>query len=182
MLKTRLTGGMRTYRVLVLGHPRVGKSALLQCLATGEFEEEYKETMGAELVVKDLESSERERVTLELWSCGGHKRFVPLTQQLFAGVHGVILCYDVTDPVSFKELVFWHGEVTRELSDAAAVVVGCKSDLVEERAVAEEDGRLQAGTWDMPHMTTSSKLDRNVTAVLQELLLLMTAKEEESHK
>lgn len=162
--------------VLVLGAAKSGKSAFVSAAVTGAFSEGYRPTLGAELFVKDERGGgggKGERVTLHLWSCGGHERFRPLIQQHYDGVKAAVLVYDMTDAASFEELSFWYNEMVRACPQAKLIIAGTKSDLFEQHAVTVDDGAAQARAWNIPHFACSARTGRNVDSVCRELAALV---------
>ena len=135
----------------------MGKTALLNKAVTNTFDPAYRETLGCDLMLMDAATDDREKVTMRIWSCGCHERFLPLVQQQYPGTSGVLLLYDATDPESLKQCTFWHNEVLRALPEAAVILVGTKCDLVDDIRVPEEDGQAQSVAWDVPHRRVSAK-------------------------
>ena len=92
MIKAKLSGdGSRTFKVLVLGHTKCGKSCFVNRSVTGLFKSEYCQTIGAELIMKQVTTASGEKVTLQLWSCSGQRRFLPTVHQLHTNVQGAIM-------------------------------------------------------------------------------------------
>ena len=175
-------------KVLIVGALSCGKSAYVEKLVTGRFTAAHVPTVGCENFVYDVASQRGNGggnhstkssgssgdggapVTLSLWSCGGHPRFRPLVQQMYADVAGVLLFYDQTSESSFKELLYWHDEVLRAMPGAAMVLVGTKHDLSSQAAIPAQDGATQAREWNIPHEFVSAKTGENVDAVMHTLV------------
>ena len=119
---------------------------------------------------KEMFTEDGERVTLELWSCGGHDRFIPTTQQLFAGTHAACLVYDVTSAASLERCVFWRNEALRVFPEAVLILVGAKCDMVDDVQVSEDDGKSQAEHWSIPHVLVSAKTGDRIEALFEVLL------------
>jgi small GTP-binding protein len=165
-------------KVLVVGALGCGKSAYVEKLVTGQFNAHSVPTIGCENFVHEVTAASGNnnngnnaaRTTLSLWSCGGHPRFRPLVQQMYADVAGVLLFYDQTSEASFKELLYWHDEVLRAMPGAAMVLVGTKHDLSSQTAISAQDGATQAREWNVPHEFVSARTSENVDAVIHTLV------------
>jgi Ras-related protein Rab-7A len=125
----------------------VGKTSLMNRLATGKFTGQYKATIGAdfcthETVVTDR-YGQRHFVTLQIWDTAGQERFQSLGVAFYRGSDGCMLVYDTTDPHSLDHLSHWQSEFLNQVggggglggnSDPNAqfpfVVVGNKCDKV----------------------------------------------------
>jgi Ras-related protein Rab-1A len=54
----------------------------------------------------------------------------------YRGAHAILVCFDLTDRVSFRNVRQWLGAIDRYACQHIIVlVVGCKADLVAEREV-----------------------------------------------
>lgn len=121
-----------SYKVVLIGDQRVGKTTLLSQWAHGEFREEYEATVSPELTTKEVNVAGKQ-VRLQVWDIGFGE---PLTASQFPlylkGASGALLLYDLTKNSSIDELAKWQEQV-REVTPACAfVVVGCKSDQAKD--------------------------------------------------
>jgi GTPase SAR1 family protein len=101
-------------------------------------------------------TSSARQLTVEPLPC----RFLPRTQ-----------VYDVTRPESFAHLAQWLNEVEMYAPNGGKVVkllVGNKSDLVQDRAVSTREGEAWARSKGMLFLEASAKNDDNVKAVFEE--------------
>ena len=92
MIKAKLSGdGTRAFKIVVLGYTGCGKSCFVNRSVTGLFKSEYMQTLGAELVMKEVTNDDGEKLTLQLWSCSGQRRFLPTVHQVYTNVRGAIM-------------------------------------------------------------------------------------------
>lgn len=111
--------------------------------STGKFTGQYKATIGAdflsrELAVLDPLTGQLKPVVLQIWDTAGQERFQSLGVGFYRGADACVLVYDITDPHSLDNLDHWRTEFLEHvgggLSDAAAnfpfVVLGNKIDKV----------------------------------------------------
>jgi GTPase KRas len=71
--------------------------------------------------------------------------------------------YAVNSRNSFDNLESFHGRLVRAMDGESAcfVLLGNKCDL-PDRVIAEEEGKLLALKWGVPHFSTSAKTRYNV--------------------
>lgn len=105
----------------------------------------------------------RKRVKLQLWDTAGTERFRSVSRSYYRGAAGAVLCYDLGCWRSFEGL----GEFLRDARALAGeglsvVLVGCKSDLVEERGGGSVDvGEGRARAREVPAATAAAWAQRN---------------------
>jgi Ras-related protein Rab-4B len=89
-------------------------------------------------------SSTSRTLRLHLWDTAGQERFRAVTRNYYRDTAGIILVYDITRRASFENLSTWLADA-RALSSSSTkvIVVGNKSDLVQEREVSE----IEANRW-----------------------------------
>ena len=63
------------YKVIIIGSSNVGKTALLERFVNHTFTKQFKATIGADFLVKEIEMEDESRVTLQLWDTAGTERF-----------------------------------------------------------------------------------------------------------
>lgn len=83
--------------------------------STGTFTGQYKATIGADFITKDVVITDDRMgvshiVTLQIWDTAGQERFQSLGQGFYRGADAAILTYDITDPLSLDHLNHWKSE------------------------------------------------------------------------
>lgn len=155
-------------KVIVLGDSGVGKTSLLQQFVNGRFSNQYKATIGADFLTRELTIDDK-NVTIQLWDTAGQERFQSLGVAFYRGADCCILVYDVTNAKSFEHLGFWKDEflIQANIKNPASfpfVVLGNKVDIDEaKRAVASK----KAIQWaeekgNIPYFETSAKEAVNI--------------------
>ncbi|KAJ3371108.1 hypothetical protein GGF31_003531 [Allomyces arbusculus] len=153
-------------KVLILGDSGVGKTSLMNQYVNRRFSMQYKATIGADFLTKELTVGDTV-VTLQ-------ERFQSLGVAFYRGADCCVLVYDVNNAKSFDSLQSWRDEFLLQGSpqnpdDFPFVVLGNKVDVEEskrqvtlKRALAwcQEKGNLQ-------HFETSAKEAINVEAAFQ---------------
>jgi small GTP-binding protein len=168
-------------KVVLLGDGGVGKSSLIQRFVSNKFDPSLFHTIGVEFLNKDLEV-EGERYTLQIWDTAGQERFKSLRTPFYRGSDCCLLTYAIDDPQSFQNVAMWKKEFlyyadVKDPDNFPFVVLGNKSDLVDERKVnAEEAGLWCEQSGGLPHFETSAKdavnVDRAFVAAIQRVAAL----------
>lgn len=125
------------FKVVVVGDSGVGKSSLIQRSVTGKFVQEYRATIGADIVPKRIQWNEHIEVIISFWDIAGQERFRTATTQFIRGADGAIIVYDVTDEKSRVSVTTWKEVVEREMDVfngeqmPVTILFGNKLDLLE---------------------------------------------------
>ena len=150
------------YKLLMIGDSGVGKSSLLLRFASDQFDDSYMTTVGLDFKVRTVEV-EGKVVKLQMWDTAGQERFRTITSSYYRGAQGIIVVFDVTDAKSFKSVKAWMSEIDRYAGDGVVrLLVGNKTDLVDERAVTAEDAQALAKEQSMRFIETSAKVSTGV--------------------
>ncbi|KAM7277839.1 hypothetical protein ACFE04_004973 [Oxalis oulophora] len=86
-----------------------------------KFSQQYKATIGADFVTKELQIDDR-LVTLQIWDTAGQERFQSLGVAFYRGADCCVLVYDVNVMKSFDTLDNWHEEFLKQESSSASSV------------------------------------------------------------
>ena len=149
------------FKSIVVGDGGVGKTALTLRFSKGFFTEDYKMTIGADFYVKTISIDTSEgaiNCKLQLWDTGGQERFSSIRPMYYRGSLGAVLVFDLTNYNSFKHLPEWIEEVLASIKDEIPVLlVGNKSDLIDQRAVSKEEISKLTKDFNMYYMETSAR-------------------------
>lgn len=123
---------------------------------------------------------------MQIWDTAGQERFRTITKTYYKGAHGIILTYDVTDEMSFKNIRNWIKQIeSNAQATVCKVLVGNKCDK-PDRKVSFEEGNKLAQDYKMSFFETSAKSNQNVnetfTFLTQEILKSSTSKTPENLK
>ncbi|KAF1837284.1 ras-domain-containing protein [Decorospora gaudefroyi] len=122
-------------KIVVLGSQGVGKTSLVYRYVKNAFTPPTTQsTVGASFLTKrvvDIDTSTV--VRLQIWDTAGQERFRSISKLYYRGANAAVLCYDITDPLSFDEMGRWFKELKTNLGDDVILhVVGTKSDVVAQ--------------------------------------------------
>ncbi|KAK9678699.1 hypothetical protein RND81_11G227900 [Saponaria officinalis] len=156
-------------KVIVLGNSGVGKTSLINRYVHQKFNQQFKPTIGADFVTRELQV-EGKLVSLQIWDTAGQERFHSLGPAFFRGADSCVLVYDVNVQGTFDALQAWRDDFIKQtdISDPARfpfVVIGNKIDVDggASRAVSNK----RAKEWctsigDVPYFETSALENQNV--------------------
>eukprot|EP01088_Endostelium_zonatum_P013154 TRINITY_DN2754_c0_g1_i1.p1 TRINITY_DN2754_c0_g1~~TRINITY_DN2754_c0_g1_i1.p1 ORF type:complete len:210 (+),score=46.52 TRINITY_DN2754_c0_g1_i1:64-693(+) len=132
----------KVYKIIIIGDPGVGKTALMNQFVIKTFTQNYKTTIGADFLTKDTIIGGK-LVTLQVWDTAGQERFHSLVSAFWRGADGIVLVFDVTNKESFERLSVWIKDfhdargVGDEVGTVPFIIVGNKIDE-PERSVSKK--------------------------------------------
>jgi Ras-related protein Rab-7A len=158
-------------KVIILGDSGVGKTSLMNQYVNKKFSNQYKATIGADFLTKEVTVDDR-LVTMQIWDTAGQERFQSLGVAFYRGADSCVLVYDVNVAKTFENLDSWREEFLvqagpRDPDNFPFVVLGNKVDL-ESRVVSQK----RAVAWcavkgEIPYFETSAKEAINVEQAFQ---------------
>jgi len=166
------------FKSIVVGDGGVGKTALTLRFSKGFFTEDYKMTIGVDFHVKTImietEDEGSLRVKLQIWDTGGQERFSSIRPMYYRGSLGALLIFDLTSYESFEHLPQWIEEVRSNIkNEVPFLLVGNKSDLLNERAISPEEINSFTERFNLYYMETSAKTGEGVGDCFYILACLM---------
>lgn len=172
-----------SFKVVLLGEGRVGKTCLCLRYVRGVFNSEQESTIAATYLDKRFHVGQR-LVRLMLWDTAGQERFHALSPIYYREAQGAILVYDITDRDSFTKVRNWVKELRKIVGKSIVLVIaGNKIDMEKKRQVDDAEAVEYAKSVGAYHITCSAKTGKNVEAAFLELtkgmLRLQRQKEEE---
>lgn len=161
------------FKITVLGEAAVGKTSLLNRFCEGIFQEDYKPTLGANIIRKDVNIGDNTNVRLIMWDLAGQEKYNVIRSMYFQGCEGALLVYDVTRYNTFESVKSrWLRDFKKFIrKEGVYVLIGNKTDLIDDRVVPTEKGKDLAENIKASHfIETSAKLGENIE---QAFLLLV---------
>jgi len=131
------------FKIVVLGDAAVGKTSLINQYIERSFEEDYKPTLGANIIRKDVFVEEiNASVRLIMWDLAGQEKYNVIRSMYFQGCVGALLVYDVTRHSTFETINSkWLKDFKKYVKkEGTYILIGNKIDLTDQRMVSAEDG------------------------------------------
>ncbi|MHA2141643.1 MAG: Rab family GTPase [Candidatus Thorarchaeota archaeon] len=154
------------FKVVTVGAASVGKTSIILRYSTGVFREHYSPTLGTGFAYKKMRIDDN-TVNLQIWDLGSQDFLERVRANYYGGTQGVIFMYDVTSWESLNAIVEWKKEVDKNVEEYQSLLVGNKTDLVDERVVSTEEGQNMATKLGMNYIESSVRLDRNVNRAFE---------------
>lgn len=102
-------------------------------------------------------------IKLQIWDTAGQERYRAITQNFYKGALGLAIVFDLTDEGTFKTIKGWLETIKNYAGDKVVkILLGNKSDLVNERTVKEEDINSLIKEVNLPYFETSAKVGENI--------------------
>ncbi|CAM9010693.1 hypothetical protein WICANDRAFT_30754 [Wickerhamomyces anomalus NRRL Y-366-8] len=155
-------------KVIILGDSGVGKTSLMQQFVNGKFSHQYKATIGADFLTKELTIDDKS-VTMQLWDTAGQERFQSLGVAFYRGADCCVLVYDVTNQKSFENISLWKDEFliqanVKNPENFPFVIIGNKVDVDDSKKVISTKKAQQFANnlGNLPLFQTSAKEAVNI--------------------
>nr|CCA25017.1 Rab7 family GTPase putative [Albugo laibachii Nc14] len=174
-------------KLTILGDSGVGKTSLMNQYVNQKFSNQYKATIGADFLTKEIVFEDK-LVTLQIWDTAGQERFQSLGVAFYRGADACILVYDITNPKTFQKLDSWRDEflvqaAPRDPDAFPFLVLGNKVDRDSERKVSLE----RAQEWceskslgqTLHHFETSAKESTSVEEAFRTIASIALQKGQE---
>ncbi|TRY77279.1 hypothetical protein TCAL_08793 [Tigriopus californicus] len=148
-----------SFKVLILGPKRVGKSSLVR-----------------KFVFDDDNGPPTLRAKLKIWDTSGQERFEAVCRAYYHSTEAAILCFDPTNEVSWKEMQSILNKFNVINPDSKIYLCGTKFDILEDELkepcvdpelVQEFANSLNCGA--KVFMETSSKLGTHIDELFRTL-------------
>ncbi|XP_070554007.1 ras-related protein Rab-30-like [Ptychodera flava] len=168
------------FKVVLIGNAGVGKTCLVRRFTQGLFPPGQGATIGVDFMIKTVQIGNNP-VKLQIWDTAGQERFRSITQSYYRSADALVVVYDVTSHESFRCLPGWLEEI--ELYGRRVVItvlVGNKTDLVQDREVSTQQGATFAETHGMRFLETSAKEADNVDKLFLDVAKQLTEEVEMS--
>eukprot|EP00249_Psilotum_nudum_P009607 c22039_g1_i1 orf=497-1117(+) len=156
-------------KVIILGDSGVGKTSLMNQYVAKKFSNQYKATIGADFLTKEVQIDDR-LVTMQIWDTAGQERFQSLGVAFYRGADCCVLVYDVNVMKSFDNLNNWRDEFLIQANppdpeNFPFILLGNKIDVDggNSRVVSEKKAKAWCGSkGNIPYFETSAKEDCNI--------------------
>mmetsp|Transcript_42046 Transcript_42046/g.106065 ORF Transcript_42046/g.106065 Transcript_42046/m.106065 type:complete len:275 (-) Transcript_42046:9-833(-) len=159
-------------KVIILGDSGVGKTSLMNQFVSKKFTPQYKASIGADFLTKEMTVDDR-LVTMQIWDTAGQERFQSLGVAFYRGADCCVLVFDVNVAKTFENLDCWREEFLiqagpKDPENFPFVVLGNKIDREGKRVVSQTRALAYCqGKGGVPYFETSAKEAINVEQAFQ---------------
>ncbi|XP_035013002.1 ras-related protein Rab-19 isoform X2 [Hippoglossus stenolepis] len=140
-----------------------GQTCVVQRFKSGIFIEKQQNTIGVDFTVRTLDIDGK-KIKMQVWDTAGQERFRTITQSYYRSAHGAMVAYDISRRTTFESVPHWIREVEQYgASSVVLILIGNKSDLLDQRQVLFEDAcTLAEKNGVLAALETSAKEAQNV--------------------
>lgn len=161
----------------------VGKTSLIRQYVNNSFTPQYKATIGADFLTKEI-TTENKVLAMQIWDTAGQEKYHSLQGMFYKGSDGCIIVFDLTNAHSFQSIMTWKGQFEeyadiKKSSEFPFVIVGNKADLTNDRKVTAEKARKTCEDMGIRYLEVSAKSGINVEEAFNEIIkkyIVMTDK------
>ncbi|XP_053989806.1 ras-related protein RabJ isoform X2 [Hylaeus anthracinus] len=162
-------------KVVALGSQGVGKTSMIIRYVRKAFNERANPTIGASFFTCKLNL---------VWDTAGQERFRSMAPMYYRNANAAMLVFDLTQYNTFTAMKGWVAELRRNVEETMVLaVIGNKSDLINERQVDSEEGRVYATKIGASYHETSVRDDEGIESVFLDIgmgLLKLSSNEREA--
>ena len=162
------------FKIVILGDSAVGKTSLINQFVENAFEEDYKPTLGANIIRKDVLLDDlNTKVRLIVWDLAGQEKYNVVRSLYYQGCVGALLVYDITRMKTFNNIeAKWLDDFKKYVKrEGVYLLIGNKSDLISQRMISNEEGsNLGEIINASKFIETSAKFGENVDNAFKSLV------------
>ena len=169
-------------KVILIGDSGVGKTNIMSKFLKNQFLEDSKATVGVEFGSK-LFIQQGHKIKAQIWDTAGQEKYKAITSAYYKGSKGALVIYDISRKATFENVDKWVEELKNNGSeDVLIMLVGNKSDLKEQREIAEEDAKKKAELYNAAFCETSALEGYNIEYAFENLINEITKKVEKERE
>ena len=143
-------------KFIIVGDSYVGKSNIMLRFCKGEFNSEYRNTVGLEFGNKHIVYKNTSYL-VQIFDTAGQEDFKSIIRGYYKGAAVAMVVYDITKEITFENATNWIKECQNFApSTAILCLIGNKCDLEQERKISKERGENLANEYDMLFFETSA--------------------------
>jgi len=168
--KSKLPKGDYSLKVIIVGDYEVGKTSIIKRFKDEIFTEGYLPTLHLKISKVEMNYGET-KVNFLCWDVGGQSsQMTPFRLRFYEGAQSGIIVVDRTREKTLINAEKWYQDSTKPfLNKIPFILVGNKSDLVNEIVVDEQDLKDMAEKLDISLFLTSAKTGENVNNLFENL-------------
>ncbi|MFX0001801.1 MAG: GTP-binding protein [Candidatus Hodarchaeota archaeon] len=155
--------GEYSNKVILTGDFKVGKTSLIRRFVENRFEHDYISTLGVQISKKTVNLSEKTKMNFIIWDIGGQQHFNVNRASFYNGANAALIVIDRTRSDHLNSIEKWYNAIQTSVNrNIPVVLVGNKSDLINEIVISEKEIKDFAKRYDFHYILTSALTGENV--------------------
>ena len=159
-------------KICLLGDGAVGKTSLIRKFVFDKFDDRYIMTFGTKVSKKQVEITRGGidyNMTFLIWDILGQRVHNNLHSAYYQGATGAFIICDATRIETLENIEEWIQLFRNVNNDSPVVLLGNKSDLVDQMQFGDAELGQVAAKYDMKYHMTSAKTGAHVEESFIEL-------------
>ncbi|MFW9987418.1 MAG: GTP-binding protein [Candidatus Odinarchaeota archaeon] len=151
-------------KLILCGDNQVGKTSLIRRYVENKFDQDYISTIGVQISKKTVNLSEKTKLNFIIWDIGGQvQQMAPYRANFYNGANAAFIVLDRTRPNALDSIKRWYNDIKKSIKrNIPIVIVGNKSDLVDNIVITEEQIEKVAKQFSFHYLVTSALTGENV--------------------
>jgi len=157
------------FKVSLIGDSATGKTSILLRFIDDYFTEDTKSTIGVDFKIVSLLLEPKVYAKMQIWDTCGSERFKSLTSSFIKTCSAFILVFDLTRTSTFQNIEHWIRTIKENTSPKFLILIGNKSDLVEQRALNKDFILEYCQKHFFNYLEISAKNNSNIEIMFKEV-------------
>ena len=149
-------------KICMLGDFAVGKTSLVRRFVEGKFDDRYLTTIGVKVSRRPVELPDLPPVNLLIWDLAGGEEYTGVQANYLQGSSGALLVCDLSRAGTYATLTPYAQRIKDLNPKSVVIIAGNKVDLVEQRAVEDQQLAELAASLGANWFITSAKTGEGV--------------------
>jgi small GTP-binding protein len=150
-----------SFKFILSGGDEVGKTSLVKKFVEGQFNDDYRATIGLNVLTHSYHFLDFE-IKLTIFDLAGQQYFKRVRQAYYEGASAAFIVFDLTRENTFNEVRKWKQEMDTRVGNIPFCIIGNKADLTDQRKISFEQGMVLAEELGTSYMETSALTGQNV--------------------
>lgn len=151
-------------KIVLVGHFGVGKSSLIRRFVMNAFSDDYKVTIGVQILKKEI-TIEGKNLTFIIWDIEGKEALEQIRPSYLLGTSGFIYVVDPTRETTYVNLNSEIDYLKANFKNAVTLSVANKSDLIDIKTFED---KLKQNNLSI-NFYSSAKTGENVELIFEQL-------------
>ncbi|KAH3758832.1 small GTPase [Pelomyxa schiedti] len=163
-----------TVKVAMVGDSQIGKSSLMVRYVSGNFNEDFIQTLGVNFMEKTI-SLRNNDITFSIWDLGGQREFVSMLPIACSDAVAILFMFDLSRKATLNSVREWYRQARLCNRTAFPFLIGTKWDLFvtlppEDQAEITKQAKRFAQAMKSPLIYCSASRGININSIFKIVL------------